>query len=293
MDCSIQSYRHSKDGIINKFVLKSNTDGVVYEASSFLIADRQRLDVCISSMAGCPFNCSVCATSNSVLSFERSLMPSEMISQFNIAANREDLPDDFTLRVGFMGNGEPFANIEAVCETIRCLTQKYRERLTEIAISTIGVNTEVGIPKLLLTSKWIDRRIKLQLSLYSLRQDVRKILLPSAPSLNEIINILDKYGEEIDLPVRYNFPLIMGVNNSTEDMSLLMNFANENKKHRRIKLSVFNEFPGCNYRGASIEEVINKYNLLKDSGLIIDLFLGNRDPEIFASCGQMRTIQNK
>lgn len=278
----------SSDGVIRKLVIKSIVDNIFYETSSFLIEDRGRVDICLSCMAGCPLGCRICATTYSKSRFDRKLTCNEIVDQLKLALLRPDIPDDFDIRIGFMGNGEPFLNLQEIRCAIKQILNQHNNKLTEIAVSTIGVNIE-ATKQLLTLSGEAERKIKLQLSLYSLNTKKRESVIPAAPDIYTITKELDDYAKAIEMPVRYNYPLIKGFNDSDEDLSALIEFFKPFPETRRLKLSAFNMFDGLELFPATDERIVNTYNFLKDNGLVVDLFFGNRDSSILASCGQMRS----
>src|SRR5437867_1965876 len=97
------------DGFV-KYLLRS-PDGALSEAVRIPLHVPGRFSVCLSSQVGCAMACDFCATGR--LGFTRDLEAWEMVAAF--LAVREDLPDEARLSGAvFMGQGEPFANYEAV-----------------------------------------------------------------------------------------------------------------------------------------------------------------------------------
>ena len=87
-------------------------DGEAVE--SVLIPDEGRRTLCISSQAGCALRCAFCATGR--LGLARSLAAWEMVAQ--LLHLRADSTRPIT-GVVFMGQGEPFANYDAVIDAAR------------------------------------------------------------------------------------------------------------------------------------------------------------------------------
>lgn len=282
----IQKQVNSADRVIQKTLFRS-PDGALFETSNFLIHDRGRLDICISSMAGCSMGCLICATTYSDQQFQRVLSAGEMMFQVLSSLERTDIPENYPFRIGFMGNGEPFLNIDNVITTINLLVDQFKGRLLEIAISTIGVTTD-PLDRLIDIFRGSGAQIKVQYSLFHINDEQRKIVLPKSPNLENVVMKFDNYSSMVGIPVRYNYPLITGFNNSNQDVQRIIDFFKDHRIDRRLKLSVFNSFPGSRFIGVSDEELINFYNQLREH-IVVDLFFGNRDSTILASCGQMRS----
>ncbi len=104
----------SKDGS-RKYLLQFS-DGVSVETVG--MPNRNKLAVCISSQAGCAMGCAFCATGLAGLSLSRSLTAQEMVDQ--VLHVSRDFGERVT-SVVFMGQGEPFANFDAVVEALRIL----------------------------------------------------------------------------------------------------------------------------------------------------------------------------
>ena len=71
---------------------------------------------CLSSQAGCPLNCSFCATGQA--GFRRNLTVGEIVGQFLAIEWRTK---ETVSNVVFMGMGEPLLNEDAVMKSIRIL----------------------------------------------------------------------------------------------------------------------------------------------------------------------------
>jgi 23S rRNA (adenine2503-C2)-methyltransferase len=297
----------SKDGNIRKFVFISKDQKISFETSSFFTSARKDQggtlktpsfltpnhdihDICISTMAGCPMGCRICSTTYSSIPFERVLSAEEMCVQVKLAIQeRNKVASDTLLRIGFMGNGEPFGNFDNMVTAIQKMVFEDKIPIETIAISTIGVNI-YQVQELEKIMKKVGIDIKLQLSLYSIDHKIRQDLLPLAPELDSIFPQLDWYASVSGIPVRYNVPLISGVNNTAQQLAILKDFLLEKPEFRRLKLSAYNAFPGGSFHACSDDELFRTFEWFESYGVKVDLFLGDRDPVVLASCGQMRSF---
>jgi len=113
-DCTVfQSVDHTR-----KLVFTLN-DGLTVE--TVLIPDEDRLTLCVSTQVGCTLDCGFCLTGT--MGLKRNLKPHEVMEQVLTAQDRLD-PGERITNLVFMGMGEPLANMEALSEAIRRLTNK-------------------------------------------------------------------------------------------------------------------------------------------------------------------------
>ncbi len=94
-------------------------DGLTVE--TVLIPDEDRLTLCVSTQVGCTLDCGFCLTGT--MGLKRNLKPYEIMEQVLTAQDRLD-PGERITNLVFMGMGEPLANMEALSEAIRRLTNK-------------------------------------------------------------------------------------------------------------------------------------------------------------------------
>ncbi|CDJ35982.1 GPI transamidase 8, putative [Eimeria mitis] len=162
-------------------VLFECKDGVRIEAVALKFASHTSL--CISSQAGCSFNCSFCATGK--IGLKRQLTVDEISDQvlyFQANGVRAD-------SVSFMGMGEPLAN-PRVFDTLKLLTDSRAFGLSarRLNISTSGVLP--GIKKL----NQQHPQVNLAFSLHSPFPEERNILVPANRMypFSEVFTLLDE-----------------------------------------------------------------------------------------------------
>ena len=110
-------------------------DGVSVETVG-LPSNDGRLTVCCSSQAGCAMKCAFCATGQAGLT--RNLTPGEIVDQ--VLAVQEDFGERVT-NVVMMGQGEPFANYDAVMAALRIMNHPALLNIgaRHITVSTCGI----------------------------------------------------------------------------------------------------------------------------------------------------------
>lgn len=130
---------------------------------------KDRWMIGVSCMSGCPCRCLFCATGQ--LPKWRNLTAEEIAEQveFILNKNPEYNPEDsFEFKINYTRMGEPALNIENVRKAIEIIDSKYKN--VHHFVSTIGVRgTDFS---------WIKDNITLQVSLHSLDEAHRHILIP-------------------------------------------------------------------------------------------------------------------
>jgi len=281
--------QESLDKKIQKKVFHNKMLGGSFETCGFIRNNRKVFDICLSTMAGCPMGCKMCATNYSDKPYERILTSEEMLAQIYIMIKK--IPLDLLIEpnfvVGFMGNGEPFLNLQNIIKVIKYIEETSPNLIKKYNISTLGINLH-KIDEIAKLSNTIKKDIKLQYSLISINSKNRRKLLPRATPFKQAIPYLDQYAKLTGIPIKYNVPLIKTVNNSIDDFKLIANFILENQSYRVLKISSYNSSPQCPYIGCSDNEIYNAISYFNSQGIKPKLFLGDRNQEIHATCGLMR-----
>lgn len=127
-----------QDGFV-KLLLRL-PDGALCEAVRIPLEAQGRYSVCLSTQVGCAMQCAFCATGR--LGLRRNLQAWEMVAAF--LAVRAEAPGRVTGAV-FMGQGEPFANYDAVIQAARVLSHPCGGRISAeaISISTVGLVPQI------------------------------------------------------------------------------------------------------------------------------------------------------
>lgn len=271
----LSDMQRSVDGTL-KGVLRAE-DGALIEA--VIIPEGDRRTLCLSSQVGCALACSFCATG--AMGFTRNLSTAEIVDQF-LHMQREMPEGEKISNIVFMGMGEPLLNLPNVVEAVRIfLDQKtFSIASKRITVSTAGVLSR--IPDLL---KAVP--VNLALSLHATTDTVRDVLVPLNKKfpLAKVMEEL-KNNEAITKrrPVFFEYTLLEGVNDSTEDARRLV----ELLKELPAKLNVIpmNPHPGSSYRKPS-DEAINRFMKELAKGNFPITLRKSRGSDIAAACGQL------
>jgi 23S rRNA (adenine2503-C2)-methyltransferase len=278
----------------------SNIDGTVkflYELSdgkkieTVLIPPRitavdaeERMTLCVSTQIGCALDCKFCATAS--MGFLRNLTTSEILNQYITAQTFSDKP---ITNIVFMGMGEPMLNYDNVMDAVDIITDQNGIGLSpkRITLSTAGYAKHIRK----LADE--DRKIKLALSLHSLRDDVRSELMPITKKFNveELLSALEYYNKKTKKSVMLEYIIFEGVNDTDKDIQLLVKAAR--RLDCRVNLIPFHSIEFTNpqgysaaLHGASKEGLELFWKKLRAND-VITFIRHSAGVDIDAACGQL------
>jgi 23S rRNA (adenine2503-C2)-methyltransferase len=265
----------SKEDNTKKYLFKLN-DGNIIE--SVYMEYKHGNSICISSQAGCSMNCKFCASTKNGLA--RNLRASEMLEQ--IYSIERDIGTDIDSIV-VMGTGEPLENFENLIDFLDIITSDLGKNLSrrKITISSCGI-----VPKIY---DLADREepYNLAISLHSPVQQKREELIPTAKKyrITDIIKACDYYYKKTNRRITYEYILIEGFNDRTEDkIQLVKLLKNQNCLVNIISLNPIKEFNGK----SPDKKTMNEFkDFLKKNGVnaTVRRELGR---DINGACGQLR-----
>jgi 23S rRNA (adenine2503-C2)-methyltransferase len=256
------------------------SDGLTVE--TVLIPDEDRLTLCVSTQVGCTLDCGFCLTGT--MGLKRNLKPHEIIEQVLTAQDRLD-PSERITNLVFMGMGEPLANIEALSEAIRRLTNKSwglgwsPRRMT---VSTAGLASRM--------KDIVPLGVNLAISLNATTDDQRASLMPAAngiASLKTLLAACHRYPLPPTRRLTFEYVLLAGVNDYADDARRLAKLVRGIAC--KINLIPFNEFPGSSFRRPSERDVSIFQAILRQADL--DVFVRkSRGRDVLGACGQLGNL---
>jgi 23S rRNA (adenine2503-C2)-methyltransferase len=263
------------DGFV-KLLLRS-PDGALSEAVRIPLQRQGRFTVCLSSQVGCGLGCAFCATGR--LGLRRSLAAWEMVSAFCRA--REGADGRVTGAV-FMGQGEPFANYEAVLRAAGILAHPCggRIRAEAISISTAGLTPQIRR----FTAE--RRPFRLVVSLTSALQEKRNALLPAmaAHPLDELARALAEHHAASGVRLTVAWVVLGGVNTGQDEVDALGRLL-EGVPFQLDLIDVNDDRPG-GFRRASAEELGAFRDRLRALGVpVVRRYAGGAG--VRAACGML------
>jgi 23S rRNA (adenine2503-C2)-methyltransferase len=200
----------ARDGF-RRYLLEA-PDGARAEAVRIPIHDTHHV-ACLSSQAGCALGCAFCATGR--LGLARSLASWEMVAQ--LLHLRADSQRPVSGAV-FMGQGEPFANYDAVMDAAYALCDPAGARVDarRISISTVGL-----VPQLRRYTAE-GHKFRLCVSLNAALPEKRAALMPveRAFPLDELVDAVREHAARRGRVV-IEYVMMAGVNTGEEDAAAL------------------------------------------------------------------------
>ncbi len=204
----------SRDGT-TKFLF-SLEDGCAIE-SVLILPDKSspnaesRLTLCLSTQVGCALDCKFCATGT--MGFTRNLTAGEIVDQVLYVQGRIDRR---ITNLVYMGMGEPMLNYDNVMKSVDIITDDKSLNIgtRHITISTAGYANKIR------QMADEDRKVKLALSLHSLDNEKRTMLMPITKKypVAELIDALEYYYRKTRHRPTFEYILFDGFNDTEADI---------------------------------------------------------------------------
>lgn len=250
---------------------------------------REAWTICASSQVGCAMGCVFCATGK--MGLVRSLTVDEIVDQYRFwqtyLASRPHITGRIS-NIVMMGMGEPLANYNNLKPALLIWLRYTDLGPTRITVSTVGVLPL--LEKTLTDPEW--PAVRIAISLHSAIPEKRKQIVPTtAPQFFE--KIIDwgqryqkKYGNRRH-HVTFEYIMIGGVNDGTEDAKRLAQFA---KKIGRVKVNLipYNWVDDTGLQRSTPEAIHAFLEILHGAGIIATRRKTMGD-DIAAACGQLIT----
>ncbi len=265
----------SSDG--TRKLLITLADGLLVE--SVLIPDDDRLTLCLSTQVGCTLDCGFCLTGR--MGLKRNLAAHEIVEQVLIAQDHLE-PRERISNLVLMGMGEPLANMDAVSEAVRRLTDEdwgLGIAARRITLSTAGMASRLREVAAL--------GVNLAISLNATTNEQRARLMPAVNKLHPLSELLAAC-RAYPLPARrrltFEYVLLGGVNDSEQDARRLPKLLNGIRC--KLNLIPFNPFPGSAFRRPDEAQVLKFQAIVKRAG--IETFIRqSRGRDVLGACGQL------
>lgn len=268
--------QHSRDGTV-KFLWRC-TDGALVE--SVLIPERRRRTLCISSQAGCAFDCAFCATGR--MGFGRHLAAWEIAAQV-----REMVLDPALGRptnVVFMGMGEPLHNWPGVDAALSLLNDPRGLGLgaRQITVSTVGLLP--GLAALALRAE----QFGVAWSLHSPFSDRRLQMMPVERKypIPRVVEALRAFPRR----VTFEYVMIAAYNDRPDDARELARLAHELRAH--VNLLPLHPGGASGLVPTAPAAIATFADRLRGAGVNVTV-RRSRGLDIAAACGQLRTAVDR
>lgn len=280
--------QRSVDGTVKYLYATAKGDFI----ETVYIPDGERATLCVSSQVGCKMGCAFCMTGRQ--GYVASLTATDILNQIY------SLPESDTLtNIVFMGQGEPFDNLDAVLKTTQILTASWGWAWSPKRITVSSVGLAKGLTRFIEESQ-----CHLAISLHHPIPEGRASIMPAerAFSITDLVNVLKQYdcfrknalrtSNEVSHQRRLSFEYIVfdGINDSTRHADALIKLVQG--LECRINLIRFHDIPNTPLHGVSDERMVEFRNYLTSHGLFSTI-RASRGQDIFAACGLLSTAKQE
>jgi 23S rRNA (adenine2503-C2)-methyltransferase len=241
----------------------------------------ERNTVCISSQAGCAYACTFCSTGQA--GFTRNLSATEIFDQARYFGRELAAQGRKVTNIVYMGMGEPFANYEAVMDSVALLNDANGFGLghRHITISTVGL-----VPQI---EAFADEanQVNLAVSLHAPNDTVRGTIMPVVRKypMGELMRAIAYYIEKTNRKVFFEYIMLAGVNDQPEHARELATLMRGSLYH--VNLIPYNNTPGGPTVGSDDKTIWAFAKILEEKRVAVTV----RTPmgrDIAAACGQLR-----
>ncbi len=251
-------------------------DGLTIE--SVLIADNDRLTLCVSCQVGCAMGCKFCLTAS--LGFKRNLKAHEICDQI-LSVSRDIEPQQKITNIVMMGMGEPLNNYDEVTRAIRIMTELMGISKRRITLSTSGLVPE--LERLYRDGFAVNPAV----SLNATSETVRDLIMPVNKKYN--LKALLSACRGLPIPPRrritFEYVMLKGVNDSSDDAVRLIKLLKGIRA--KVNLIPFNEYEGSVFKRPDDSSVL-EFQEIVARGNISVFIRKSKGRDILAACGQLK-----
>lgn len=264
----------SSDGT-EKYLFKTVDGGFV---ETVYIPDRGRATVCVSCQVGCKMNCLFCQTGKQ--GFHGNLTVSDILNQIFSLENSNKLTN-----IVFMGQGEPFDNLDNVMSALDVLTSSWGVAWSpkRITVSTVGLKKNL--------KRFLDESdCHLAISLHTPYHKQRLELMPAERqfTIEEIVNLLRGYDFSHQRRLSFEYIMFSGLNDDITAAKELVKLLHG--LECRVNLIRFHKIPNVELYGCEHETMIRFRDYLTNHGVFTTI-RASRGEDIFAACGLLSTAK--
>ncbi len=240
------------------------------------IPDGERATVCVSCQVGCKMNCLFCHTGKQ--GFNGNITSADILNQLFSVENAETVTN-----VVYMGQGEPFDNLDSVMDSLRVLQADWGLGWSpkRITVSTVGLRKNLR--------RFLDESdCHLAVSLHSPIHEQRMELMPAERQfpIGEIVETLRDYDFSHQRRLSFEYIMFKGVNDSMPHAKALLKLLRG--LDCRINLIRFHSIPDVGLEGCSQESMLEFRDYLTKHGVFTTI-RASRGEDIYAACGLLST----
>lgn len=278
-DGSIKYLFELEDGHTIETVLLLMRDKKIAEDGN--IERSEQYTVCISTQVGCKVGCTFCLTAKG--GFVRNLTAGEIVAQIVQLKKDNEIAENKSLNIVYMGMGEPLDNYDNLIQAIKIFSNDEGLSIAtkRQTISTSGISTKI---KKLGDE---DLRIQLAISLHAVDDELRTELIPMNKAYNiaSIIEAVKNFPVDVRKKVMFEYLVIKDKNDDLKSADKLVKMLSGIKA--KVNLIYFNPYPGTSYQRPTRENMVRFQQYLISKGLMCTI-RESKGLDISAACGQLK-----
>jgi 23S rRNA (adenine2503-C2)-methyltransferase len=248
-----------------------------------IIPEKDRMTLCVSSQAGCRFNCSFCSTGK--LGFKRNLYAHEIVGQVLTASAYSNKR---ITNVVYMGMGEPFDNYDEVIKSADIISDDSGLAVgkRKITISTFGHVDNI----IRFTNE--DIRYKLAVSLHNPFDSERNLIMPANRKygIRKLFEALINYTKKSNRKVVFEYVLLKNVNDTERHAKELIKLLSALPSKLNL-IKYHSQGTGSGFDHLEDEYALKFYNYFRNQNFPV-VFRSSRGEDISAACGQLTAKRN-
>ena len=242
------------------------------------IPEADRATLCVSSQVGCKMGCRFCMTGRQ--GFQGQLTATDILNQIYSLPDRDKLTN-----IVFMGQGEPFDNLDQVLRATELLMASYGWAWSpkRITVSTVGLRK--GMERFLRESP-----CHLAVSLHNPFPDERSEMMPAerSYSLTEFLPLLAQEDWTHQRRLSFEYIVFHGLNDMPRHARELARLLAP--LHCRVNLIRFHTIPDTPFQGADEQTMVWLRDYLTQHGVTATI-RQSRGEDIMAACGLLSTLR--
>ena len=281
--------QRSVDGTV-KYLYRTGQGDFI---ETVFIPDGERGTLCVSSQVGCKMHCAFCMTGRQ--GYVASLSATDILNQIYSLPERDRLTN-----IVFMGQGEPFDNLDNVLRATEVLTAVWGYAWSPKRITVSSVGLAKGLRRFL-----DESRCHLAISLHHPIPSGRAQLMPAekAFSIEDVVHLLEQYDfcrkpargtQTTDVAhqrrVSFEYIVFAGINDTLRHADALI--ALLRNLDCRVNLIRFHDIPDTPLHGVDDKKMVQFRDYLTTHGLFTTI-RASRGQDIFAACGLLSTAKQE
>jgi len=240
-----------------------------------------KFSICVSSQVGCKIGCAFCLTAKE--GFKRNLTAGEILAQVIYIKKDNDIAQNRSVNIVYMGMGEPLDNMTNVVKAVKMFKDPDGLAIgaRRQTISTSGLSAQ--IEKL----GKMDLGILLAISLHAVDDELREKLMPinKAYNIESVINAVRNFPIDARKRVMFEYLVMKGLNDDQKSAKKLVKLLHGIKA--KVNLIYFNPYPGSPFHRPSEKDMVGFKDYLNDHGVLCTI-RQSKGLDISAACGQLK-----